>query len=122
MRIICISFFIFFVSCNNGDPNTTEKKRDTKVDVLKTKLLGKWGGLGEDSAVFEIKIDSIYYLQEKKTYPYKILNNDLVIERNGSKGILRNIIVIEDTMTFNDEQGLTTKGYRFNNKNRLKED
>jgi hypothetical protein len=115
MKIACISLFIFFVSCDSADSNT-KTNQYTKVDTLKHKLLGQWGGLGEDSAVLEIKIDSIYYLQEKKSYPYKIVDNDLVIERNESKGILRNISVIEDTMTFNDEQGLTTKGYRFKTK------
>lgn len=112
MKIVCISFFIFFVGCNNADTNE-KTKHHTNVDTIKNKLLGQWGGLGEDSAVWEISFDSIYYLQEKKSYPYKIVGNDLVVERNESKGFLRNISVIEDTMTFNDEQGLATKGYRF---------
>ena len=116
MKIICILFCVFFINCNNNDSNIATTRKYTTADSLKTKLLGQWGGSGEDSAVWEIRIDSIYYLQEKKTYAYKILDNDLVIERPESKGILRNISVFEDTMTFNDEQGLTIKGYRLKNK------
>jgi hypothetical protein len=41
------------------------------------------------------------------------VDKDLIIERLESKGILRNISVVEDTMIFYDEQGLTIKGYRF---------
>ena len=84
-----------------------------KVDDLKTKLIGHWGGLGEDGPVWEIKNDSIYYYQEKKTYPYQIVDKDLVIERPESKGVLRNISVTKDAMIFYDEQGFQIKGYRF---------
>ena len=112
MKIIYIILFTFFVSCNNTDQNDAMIKKLTIVDTLKTKLLGQWGGREESAPVWEIRVDSIYYYEEKRTYQYKLLNKDLIIERDESKGILRNISVIEDTMTFNDEH-LIVKGYRF---------
>ena len=113
MRINSIIFLILFTACNNTYDGKAKAKMYTKVDTLKNKLMGRWGGLGEDSAVWEIRIDSIYYFEERKTYPYKILNNDLIIERDESKGILRNISVVEDTMTFDIEEGVTATAYRF---------
>ena len=120
MKIICITFFLFLISCDRNSPNNAKKTPDTKVDTLKTTILGQWGGLGESSAVLEIRIDSIYYLEEKKAYPYTIIGKDLIIERQESKTILRNISVVEDTMTFtfNDEQGQTTYAYRFKAKSK----
>jgi hypothetical protein len=113
MKIIYILIFLLFISCNTQNSNDKTTKKIIEVDSLKSKLLGHWGGLGEDNPVWEIKIDSIYYYQEKKTSPYQIVDMDMIIERPESKGILRNISVVEDTMTFYDEQGLTIKGYRF---------
>ncbi len=113
MKLTFILTSLFFVSCNIQNSNDVATKKIIEADRLKIKLLGYWGGLGEDSPVWEIKIDSIYYCQEKKAYPYQIVDKDLVVERPKSKGLLRNISVVEDTMTFYDEQGLAIKGYRF---------
>lgn len=115
MKIICITFFLFLISCNRNGPNNAKKTRDTQVDTLKTTILGQWGGFGESSAVLEIRTDSIYYLEEKKAYPYTIIGKDLIIKRPESIAILRNISIVEDTMTFtvNGEQGQTTYAYRF---------
>lgn len=114
MKIICVLYILFF-SCNNNSSNKLTKQL-TKIDSLKNTLIGQWGGPGENSPVLEINVDSIYYFEEKKSYPYKIFDSDLVIERLESKGVLRNISVTEDTLTFYDEQGLITKGYRFKKK------
>ena len=113
MKIISILIFLFFIGCNSQNSNNATAKELIKQDSLKTKLLGQWGGLGENNPVWEIKIDSIYYYQHKKAYPYQIVGNALVIELTESKGVLRNISVVVDTMIFYDEQGLRIKGYRF---------
>lgn len=115
MKLICILCILFLASCN-GEPSNNLTKQVTNVDSLKNTLVGLWGGLGENSPVWEIKIDSIYYYSENKSYPYKILDKDMVIERQESKGVLRNISVAEDTLTFYDEQGLEVNGYRFKRK------
>ncbi len=112
---------ILFTGCNNPEVDDKSAKIYTKVDTLKNKMIGRWGGLGEDSSVWEIRIDSIYYFQQRKTYPYKMLNNDLIIDRKESKGILRNISVIADTMTFYTEEGIRVSGYRPKTQNRIKE-
>ena len=113
MKNITWLIVILFTSCNNNDVNNKSTKPITKADSLKLELLGEWGGLGEDSPVWEIRSDSIYYFRESKAYPYQILDNNFIIERSTSKGILKNISVVVDTMTFNDEQGLIIKSYRF---------
>lgn len=110
-----VLFPIFLLSCNSQDHKNFTKNTIT-VNSLKNNLLGSWGGLGESIPVLEIGIDSIYYYQEKKAYPYKVVDRNLIIERTESKGVLRNISVIEDTMIFYDEQGLLIKGYRFRSK------
>ncbi len=115
MKYICVLSILFFASCNS-QPSNNLTKQVTKVDSLKNTLVGKWGGLGENSFVLEIKIDSIYYYQENKSYPYKIVANDLIIERLETKAVLRNISVNKDTLIFYDDQGFKIKGYRFNTK------
>lgn len=118
MKLISVILFLLFVCCNIQSCNTNNagKNKPLLVDSLKAKLIGNWGGLGEDSPVWEIKHDSIYYYQEQKTYPYQIVGSDLIIERLDTKGILKNISVLKDTLMFYDEQGLQITGYRFLNK------
>ncbi|MEP7228787.1 MAG: hypothetical protein ABI691_00965 [Ginsengibacter sp.] len=113
MKAIFILIFIVVVGCNTKKSNNTHANKLTQVHSLKDNLIGKWGGLGEDSPVWKIELDSIYYYQEKKKYPYQILGRDLIIERAQSKGVLSNISVIKDTMIFSDEQGLIVRGFRF---------
>jgi len=115
MKFNCGLFILFFVSCNN-QPSKNVAKKVTEIDSLKNTLVGEWGGLGENSPVWEINVESIYYYQENKSYPYEIIDKDLVIDRFESKGVLRNISVAKDTLTFYDEQGLKIKGYRFKTK------
>ena len=111
-HFIYILFFTLVLSCKAKYHDGVTKNID-KVDSLKNNLLGNWDGLGENDPVLEIKVDSIYYYQEKKAYLYKIINKDLVIYRAASKGILKNLAVVNDTMIFNDEQGMTIKAYKF---------
>jgi hypothetical protein len=104
---------MILIGCNTQQPVESKAKTSSKLDSLKNALLGRWGGLGEESPVWEITMDSIYYFQELKSYRYEILNNNFIIYRQESKGILKNISVIKDTMTFYHEDGLKVTGYRF---------
>lgn len=79
--------------------------------------MGQWGGLKEDSPIWEIRRDSIYYFQHSKAYPYKIVNRDLIINFPESRAILKNISVISDTLFFSGEEGLQIRAYRFKNGN-----
>ena len=109
MKRIVILILIFCISCNSPHSNNVVTKNFSKADTLKSLLIGEWGGLGEDSPVWKFSEDSIYYFQEKRSYAYKVLNNDLVIKRDESEGILKNISVKKDTMTFEDPPGIKIK-------------
>jgi hypothetical protein len=86
-------------------------------DSLKKTLVGKWGGLNESIPIWDIQVDSIYYYDRSKAYSYEIINDDLIINLPGSKGVLKNIFVIKDTVFFLDEQGNQVRGYRFKGNN-----
>lgn len=115
MKLIFFSIVILFITCNehSGSKNKLPDK-PTHDDTLKSKLIGKWGDF--ENPMWDIRMDSIYYFERSTAYLYKISNNDLIIYLPESKGILRNIHVIKDTLFFLDEQGLIVKGYRFKNK------
>lgn len=114
LKYIFIIITLKLISCN-GSPSykTSQEKVSTKEDTLKPKLIGIWGGLGEDVPVWEIKSDSVYYFEQSAAYPYKIVDNDLIIDYPKSITVLKDIYVIKDTLFFLDEQGILTKGYRF---------
>lgn len=111
MKKIYFLLIIFFISCNE-QPNVTNKANHD--DTIKAKLIGQWGDL--KTLGWDIKKDSIYYFERLASYPYKILNNNLIIDLPESKGTLRNIRVIKDTFFWLDEQGLTVKAYRMKKK------
>jgi hypothetical protein len=99
------------------DRTNNNSMNENGNDSLKKNLIGKWGGLHESMPVWNIKMDSIYYYDRAKNYSYKIINNDLIINIPGSKGVLKNIFVIKDTIFFLDEQGNQVRGYRFKGNN-----
>ena len=99
---------IMLFSCAN------EKKRNiSESDKLKIKLIGKWGGLGEQAPVFYFTSDSIYYYDRLKFYSYEILNGEVIINFPTTKGILKRVTVIKDTMFFFDEFPDTIKAFRY---------
>lgn len=105
---------LLLMSCNLNQNSTQEEpSKFSCIDSLKVNLLGQWGGLKEDSPVWDIRKDSIYYFERSAAYPYRILDHNMIIDLPGSKGILKNISVVKDTMYFLDEQGGLIKGYRF---------
>ena len=111
MKSIFFTIVILFISCNEGSTSKSKLSNTNFNDTLKMKLIGKWGDT--KNAMWDIRWDSIYYFERSESFPYKILNNDLIIYPPESKGILRNIRVIKDTLFFLDEEGSTIKGYRF---------
>jgi hypothetical protein len=109
-------FFIalIIIACNQNEIKNTTVKKLTADDSLKIELIGKWGGMGEDTPIWDIRPDSIYYYDRSTAYSYKILNSDFIIDLPESKGVLKHVSVIKDTMFFLDEQANTPiKGYRF---------
>lgn len=107
-------FIIFLIGCKEK-PDMKSNLADMKDrnSSLSDSLLGKWGGPGESTPVFEIRKDSIYYLERSVAYPYKIIDRDFIIYFPDHSATLRGIRVDHDTIFFSDDQGLTTIGIRF---------
>jgi hypothetical protein len=116
MKKIGLVVLIFLNACNIQPSDNVSAKKLTKEDSLRLQIIGRWGGIAEDSPVFKITIDSIYYFQHGRSYPYKISGTDLTIEFPDSKTVLKNVFVSKDTLNFEDDQGLKIKGYRFKDK------
>jgi hypothetical protein len=112
MKVLPIIVIIFFIGCNTRQ-GESQFHIKTAPDSLNQSLIGKWGGLNETTPVWNIKLDSIYYYSEHKSYPYKISKGDLFIYRDSTVGILRNISVTKDTMQFQDPPGVRINAYRF---------
>ena len=111
---ISLLLFVIYTSCNHHhSPMIVE---NSNIDTLKNKIIGLWGGLGEDSAVWNIKADSIYYLQQSAAYPYKLIADSLMIYFPDHTATLHNLSAIQDTLTFKDGMGFKTFAYRFKNK------
>ena len=106
-------FLIIFVLYSCRDVNNSKKKYNNVLVDTSLFLMGKWGGAGENSPVWDIQKDSIYYYQRQKAYPYKYVNGDLIIDLGESKGVLHKVRVVLDTLFFYDEQGNPIRGYRF---------
>ncbi len=103
MKTICFLSLVFFISCNEQSSLKTEvSNKLSHEDSLKFSLIGKWGDF--ENPMWDFKIDSIYYFEPSITYPYKIIDNDLVIYFPESQGVLRNIRVIKDTLLWLDDQ------------------
>lgn len=100
-------------SCNERpkEIKTLQPNRQNVSLSLRDSLIGKWGGLGESIPVFEIRKDSIYYVQPSTAYPYKIINRDFIIYFPDHKGLLQSIRVDHDTIFFYDDFGLA-RAYR----------
>ncbi len=103
MKNLLLFFLIFTISCDDSNPDNDKLGKKFKNEkALKLKLLGQWGNLSETTPVWEIQNDSIYYFQESKAYSYIIIDNNFVIDRPNSKAVLRNISVVNDTLSFLD--------------------
>ena len=114
MKIIFFLTVLIWSSCKEtSNKRNTNSESISSEDSLKNTLIGRWGGLGENRPVFDIKKDSIYYFKRNAAYPYKIVNNNFLIDLPETVGILNNVSVAKDTLFFYDEQGILTKGYRF---------
>jgi len=111
ISMISLAFSTWLVSCGNHGHQSASQKGD----ALRNNILGLWGGLNEDSPVWKITADSIYYFQEGKTYPYTLYVDSLVIRFPDHLYSLKHITVIGDTMVFKDEVG-KMYAYRFTSK------
>ena len=122
LRFFLSSFFVIsscylFNSCNSIQYDTKQRQKyleDYKA-ILKQNLLGKWGGLGENKPIWDIKKDSIFYFDSSKSYAHKVVGKDLIIQYENTRVVFRNIQVNMDTLFFIEpDSGLPTTAYRFN--------
>ena len=88
-------------SCSNYERHHST----SKIDSLRKKIIGLWGGQNEERPVLNIGLDSIYYFQEKKAYKYKLYEDSLVIQFPDHFTSLRDINVIADTLVFRIDVG-----------------
>jgi hypothetical protein len=111
MKFLPILFFIFLAGCS-----TQRQKIDPRTYSIKNRIIGKWGGLGEDSPVLRIDKDSVFYFGILKSYPYQWVDRSLVIDCSidfGRKSILGSISINNDTMYYLLDNKLWDKIYRF---------
>jgi hypothetical protein len=105
--------FLLLACTDNANRESHEKKKNENQEINENSIIGQWGGLGEKIPVWDIRKDSIFYYQHLKSYPYKISDNNMLINFEDSITTLRNVIVKKDTLFFTDDAGLFIKGYRF---------
>jgi hypothetical protein len=75
---------ITFCTCQNGVNNKqvnndTIKGKEEHVNEFKSKMLGVWKLEGDENPTFEIKKDSIYYIDQGEMYSYKTNKDSIVI-------------------------------------------
>lgn len=92
--IICL---LIIAACQHKE---VANNKNNRIDSLKKTLIGNWGGFDEDDPIWKITYDSIYAYSENKSYPYSIIETDLVINMNKSYPKLKHISVNKDTLFF----------------------
>ena len=123
MKSIGIFFLIIISSirCHSVDVKNGKNVIDSShlklnsIEVLKpnlkTKVQGIWGSNISENAVFEIRPDSIYNVDQFKTYPYEIIDSIITIQYADFtfKG---RISFIKDTMVI-ESDGEKSKYWKF---------
>ena len=106
MKTITPAFILLVCSisfaCNS---NSNVVKEQSYEDSLQSLLIGFWGNPNEDTPVWKMDKDSIYYLQRHETYSYKLQGNDVLINNPEYPMWFKNISFIEDTLYFHDADG-----------------
>jgi hypothetical protein len=108
-KLIIVSILII-CGCKGNKNDWSEKN-----DSITQNIIGKWGGLGESTPVLKITADSIYYFDTDKTYSYKIISRDVVINFPEYKRVLKNVSIEKDTMVFYDDLPEPIRAFRFKN-------
>ena len=123
------SFLISFwgVSCSNSVQSETSEQGSTKTidtlnkaaqasvdneDLLSLKILGAWTNHQTENATFDIGKDSILYVDELQSYPYKLIDNKIVI-RFPEEDYEAKLSWLGDTLLIVSKGNDTTKFTRF---------
>ena len=97
--------------------NTKRIKKIQYEDSLKMLLIGEWGerdSLNQIKPFFKLDRDSIYYLQSKEAYAYKLDSNNILSNRLDYQTKFEKISIRKDTMTWYDGSNGLMKAYRIN--------
>ena len=79
--------------------NTPPIKKLSPEDSLKSLLIGEWGVRNGNQPSFRIDNDSIHYYHRGVSFPYKITDNNIVIDTPIRWGY-ENVYLHKDTMFF----------------------
>ena len=119
MKQLYFLFFLLILSCNsntiknsvdsnlNNSIKLIDSNSQTDINVQKSKdksILGVWQLVDEENPVFEIKKDSIFYIDQFTNYKYSTNENSITIfyTDNVYKGVFT---LINDTLWIkNDDQ------------------
>ncbi|MBC7722865.1 MAG: hypothetical protein H7068_12630 [Pedobacter sp.] len=95
--------------------NTTQlvKNEQQSTCRLKEKVLGIWADGSSENASFEIRLDSIYYVDHFASYKYKIIDSTITIHYPDFVSVAK-LTFIKDTMVM-ESDGEKTKFWKFKN-------
>jgi len=129
VKYLSSTLFILFVACSDGRNTKVNKESIIAADnvnlikqprhhingpakqPIASSPLGIWTDGSNENATFEIRKDSIYYIEQFATYQYSILDNNIKIQSPGGT-FTGTVSYIEDTMVIASEDG-TTKYWKF---------
>jgi len=124
---VSLLLIIFLFSCNSPQRHNLSKDDSSNVklepkqnpsrfhdSVDKIQLLGTWTDGTTENATFDIQKDSIFYVNQLQSYPYRLKGDSLTIHYSDMifKG---KVYFIMDTMVLSDREFGTTKYTRFKN-------
>jgi hypothetical protein len=99
-------------ACNNSKSSDTGNSSDPgKGGSTKEKILGTWTDSTSPNALFEIRKDSIYYVDQATSYPY-ILYRDTIKINYGDHVLTGLVVFNKDTMIVESE-GENSKYWKF---------
>lgn len=130
MKLLSILLTVIFAGCNSGQNTVTIEDslvmKDTtkrikkaveaigqRTDGSNSNLLGAWTDGSSENASFEIRKDSIYYVDQFATYKYS-LTGDIIKIYYPDWTFTGAINFSKDTLTIASEDG-TTKYWKFIN-------
>ena len=116
-------FSLGFLGCNSAQVDSKKSATDSltysaetqktvaKTSDLKDKILGIWGNEYSENAVFEIRNDSIYYVDQFKTYKYKLKDSTITIFYHDYKDSSK-LSFVKDTLVM-ESNGEKSKFWKF---------
>jgi len=131
LRPFRVLFILILTACNNGQNITTVQDsllpRDTTKKILNTigrqddkakqnelsNFLGLWTDGNNENASFDIRKDSIYYVDQLATYKYSIVGDSIRIYYP-QWTFTGAIVLSNDTLTITSREG-TTQYWKFKN-------